>query len=57
MARIVKRASVVYPDDEYHNFPDMLKLTQNGTFTVPQSLSVENGLCVKLGAYDRLIEL
>lgn len=57
MDKIVKRASVVYPDDEYHNFPDMLKLTQNGTFTVPLSLSVENGLCVKMGTYDRLIEL
>ena len=39
------------------NFPDMLKLTQNGTFTVPRSRSIENGLIVKLGSYERTIEL
>lgn len=57
MDSIIKKSSVVYSDEEYHNFPDMLKLTQNGTFTVPRSRSIENGLIVKLGSYEKTIEL
>ncbi len=57
MKQSVLKSSVVYPDDEYHNFQNMLKLTRRGTFTVPQSRSFENGLEVKLGDYERVVEL
>ena len=57
MKKWVLKSSVVYPDDEYHNFQNMLKLTRRGTFTVPQSRSFENGLEVKLGDYERVVEL
>lgn len=57
MEKIVNRASAVYPDEKHCNFQSMLKLTQNGTFTIPQSRSIEQGLKVKLGSYERIIEL
>lgn len=56
-AEIVKSSSAVYPDEQYPSFKNMLELTRNGTFTVPRSRSVENGLQVKLGTYERVMEL
>ncbi|MCZ6513452.1 MAG: hypothetical protein O6857_05935 [Nitrospinae bacterium] len=57
MKQRVRKASAVYPDDEYCNFKSMLKLTRQGTFTVPKSRSLENGLEVHLGRYETLVEL
>ena len=57
MEKRVNNASAVYPDEKHCNFQSMLKLTRNGTFTIPQSRSIENGLKVKLGSYARMIEL
>jgi hypothetical protein len=57
MKQRVRKASVVYPDDEYFNFKSMLKLTRQGTFTVPKSRSLENGLEVHLGRYETVVEL
>ncbi len=57
MKQRVQKASTVYPDDEYCNFKSMLKLTRQGTFTVPKSRSLENGLEVHLGRYETLVEL
>ncbi len=57
MKQRVRKASAVYPDDKYCNFKSMLKLTRQGTFTVPQSRSLENGLEVKLGRYETVVEL
>ncbi|KMP11553.1 hypothetical protein UR09_01260 [Candidatus Nitromaritima sp. SCGC AAA799-A02] len=60
MNKIVARSSVVYPDDpdsKFSNFQSMLQLTQKGTFTVPRSRSLDNGLKVELGAYENVIEL
>lgn len=57
MRKILDQSSVVYPDEEYRNFQDMLKLTRNGTFTVPRSRSLECGLNVQLGVYEKTIEL
>jgi hypothetical protein len=57
MKQRVRKASVVYPDDEYFNFKSMLKLTRQGTFTIPKSRSLENGLEVHLGRYETVVEL
>ena len=57
MKQRVQKASTVYPDDEYCNFKSMLKLTRQGTFTVPKSRSLENDLEVHLGRYETLVEL
>ena len=57
MKQRVRKASAVYPDDEYCNFKSMLKLTRQGTFTVPKSRSLENGLEVHLGSYETVVEL
>ena len=57
MKQRVQKASTVYPDDEYCNFKSMLNLTRQGTFTVPKSRSLENGLEVHLGRYETLVEL
>jgi len=57
MRKWIQKSSVVYPDDEYCNFKSMLKLTQRGTFTVPKSRSLADGLEVKLGLYEKVIEL
>ncbi len=57
MKERVRKASAVYPDDEYCNFKSMLKLTRQGTFTVPKSRSLENGLEVHLGCYETVVEL
>jgi len=57
MKQQVRKASVVYPDDEYCNFKSMLKLTRQGTFTVPKSRSLENGLEVTIGRYETVVEL
>ena len=57
MKQRVQKASTVYPDDEYCNFKSMLKLTRQGTFTVPKSRSLENGLEVHLGRYETVVEL
>ncbi len=47
----------IYPDEQYWNFQSMLKLTQNGTFTVPRSRSQGNGLKVDIGEYKTVIDL
>lgn len=57
MKKILEKSSVTYREEEYHNFMNMLKLTQNGTFTVPRSRSLENGLKVELGEYPTVVEL
>lgn len=57
MRSLALKSSVVYPDEQYSNFKSMLKLTRNGTFTVPQSRSLENGLEVKLGSYETVVEI
>ncbi len=57
MKQRVRKASAVYPDDKYCNFKSMLKLTRQGTFTVPKSRSLENGLEVHLGHYETVVEL
>ena len=57
MIQRVQKSSAVYPDDEYCNFKSMLELTRNGTFTVPKSRSLENGLEVHLGRYETVVEL
>ena len=57
MNKLVRESSVVYPDDEYCNFKSMLKLTRQATFTVPKSRSVEDGLEVCLGNYEKVVEL
>lgn len=57
MREIVEKASVIYPDERYCNFKSMLELTRKGTFTVPRSRSLENGLKVELGVYKRIVEL
>jgi len=57
MKKQVQKSSAVYADDEYCNFKSMLKLTRNGTFTVPQSRSLENDLEVHLGRYETVVEL
>lgn len=57
MKQRVRKASAVYVDDKYCNFKSMLKLTRQGTFTVPKSRSLENGLQVKLGRYETVVEL
>ncbi len=60
MAKRVRNSTAIYPDDiegQYSNFNSMLPLTQNGTFTVPKSRSLENGLNVKLGIYEKVIQL
>ena len=57
MKQRVQKSSAVYADDEYCNFKSMLKLTRNGTFTVPKSRSLENGLEVHLGRYETVVEL
>ncbi len=53
----VKRSSAIYPDEGYRNFKSMLSLTRNGTFTVPRSRSLENGLQVEMGAYGEVVDL
>ncbi len=57
MKKQVQKSSAVYADNEYCNFKSMLKLTRNGTFTVPQSRSLENDLEVHLGRYETVVEL
>jgi hypothetical protein len=57
MKKRVQKSSAVYVDDEYCNFKSMLKLTRNGTFTVPKSRSLENSLKVYLGRYETVVEL
>ncbi len=60
MVRMVRKSSAIYPDDiegQFDNFNSMLPLTQNGTFTVPKSRSLENGLNVKIGNYEKVIQL
>ncbi|MFQ5715721.1 MAG: hypothetical protein ACE5GQ_01310 [Nitrospinales bacterium] len=57
MREIIEKASVTYPDERYCNFKSMLKLTRKGTFTVPRSRSLGNGLKVELGVYERIVEL
>jgi len=53
----VNTSCAIYPDDQYWNFQSMLKLTQNGTFTVPCSRSQDNGLKVDLGEYQTVVEI
>jgi hypothetical protein len=53
----VNVSCAVYPDDQYRNFQSMLKLTQNGTFTVPRSRSQDNGLKVEVGEYKTVVEI
>ncbi|MFQ5482347.1 MAG: hypothetical protein ACE5ER_06270 [Nitrospinaceae bacterium] len=57
MRRKVKTASAIYPDEQYRNFLSMLPLTKKGTFTVPLSRSSEKGLNVKLGVFEKVVEL
>ncbi len=57
VGELIKNCSVVYPDDGYVNFGAMLSFTRTGRFTVPSSRSVENGLQVRLGVYENVIEL
>jgi hypothetical protein len=60
MVRRVRKSSAIYPDDiegKYCNFDTMLPLTQKGTFTVPKSRSLENGLNVKIGNYKKVVRL
>ena len=60
MVRMVRKASAIYPDNlegQYSNFNAMLPLTQNGTFTVPKSRSLANGLKVKFGNYEKVVRL
>lgn len=54
---ILKQSSAIYSDDEYPNFKSVLKITRNGTFAVPRSRSIESGLEVSLGMYDKVVEL
>ena len=53
----VNTSCAIYPDDQYWNFQSMLKLTQNGTFTVPCSRSQKNGLKVAVGEYKKVVEI
>ncbi len=57
MKKRVQKSSAVYNDDQYCNFKSMLKLTRQGTFTVPESRTVEKGLEVKLGTYPNAVDL
>lgn len=57
MKKRVQKSSAVYKDDQYCNFKSMLKLTRQGTFTVPESRTVEKGLEVKLGTYPNVVDL
>ena len=56
MRKLIDKSSAIYPDKDFKTFSDMLKLTLNGTFTIPESRSPKNleGK-IKLGAYERII--
>ncbi|MFQ5671570.1 MAG: hypothetical protein ACE5G9_00615 [Nitrospinales bacterium] len=54
---LLENSCAIYSDEEYRNFKSVLAITLNGTFAVPRSRSLENGLKVNLGAYERVVEL
>ncbi|MCF8723397.1 hypothetical protein LQ236_001417 [Nitrospina gracilis] len=57
LVRQVDASHHLYHDDSHPNFLSMLDLTRRGGFTVPHSRSVESGLTVYTGTYDRVIEI
>ncbi|CAI2719324.1 hypothetical protein [Nitrospina watsonii] len=57
LVRQVDASHHLYHDDSHTNFLSMLELTRQGGFTVPHSRSVESGLSVHSGIYDRVIEI
>ncbi len=57
LVRQVDASHHLYHDDSHPNFLSMLELTRQGGFTVPHSRSVESGLTVYSGVYDRVIEI
>lgn len=57
LVRQVDASCHLYHDDSHPNFLSMLELTRQGGFAVPHSRSVESGLTVYSGTYDRVIEI
>jgi len=55
MKELIDNSSAIYEDKDFKSFHDMLQLTQNGTFTISRSRTLENDLKVERKRYRKVI--